>query len=501
MIDNNKSKSPILPAEKSSSTGADTLRSYMSEMGAMDLLTKDEEIKLTKSIHDTKSRLLKTLASTPFLYKHVSLRETEIPEDSFSVLFDLYKDFTIASEEDSNKYAEDSKLIILNKETANAFDFIQSCDIIKNNFEYGKKSLHLCKEIEPEVPYLIFEHDLVQNAFNELKFYNNSINGLLAEIISITHTKNPDLSLDEITSYLHTNQADDTYLNHFKISDKKIKLLITEIQEIEKTTELGSIKLKKLFLRASLYNSKWESLKSQMVRANLRLVISIAKKYPLNYLPLTDMIQEGNIGLLKAVNKFEYRKCYKFSTYATWWIRQSITRGMADQSKTIRIPVHIVDLLNKIDKLEQSYFHENHKLPTNKYLATEVGITEKKLVQMRTANSEILSVDDSISSEADEITLKDVLPNESSENQVEKLEDEALKIQLNNIVNKLPEREKMIIRMRFGLGISKDYTLEEVGVQFNVTRERIRQIELKALGRILNDLGGKELKLFLKADK
>jgi RNA polymerase primary sigma factor len=501
MVDNTKSKTAILPAEKSSSTGADTLRSYMSEMGAIDLLTKDQEVKLTKNIHDTKARLVKILAATPFLYKHVSLREIEIPEDSFAVLFDLYKDFVIASEEDSNKHAEESKLIILNKETANAFDFIQSCDEIKNNFEYGKKSLHLCQKIEGEVPYLIFEHDLVQNAYNELKFYNDSINNILGEIISLTHTSNPDLSLDNITSYLHTNNANDGYLKHFKISNNKITLLISEISGIERITELSSMTLKKLFLKASLYNSKWDALKSQMVRANLRLVISIAKKYPLNYLPLTDMIQEGNIGLLKAVNKFEYRKCYKFSTYATWWIRQSITRGMADQSKTIRIPVHIVDLLNKIDKLEQAYFHDNHKLPTNKYLADEVGITEKKLVQMRTANSEILSVDDSISSEADEITLKDVLPNESSENQVEKLEDEALKLQLNKIVNKLPEREKMIIRMRFGLGISKDYTLEEVGVQFGVTRERIRQIELKALGRILNDLGGKELKLFLKADK
>jgi RNA polymerase primary sigma factor len=227
-------------------------------------------------------------------------------------------------------------------------------------------------------------------------------------------------------------------------------------------------------------------------------VISIAKKYPLSYLPLSDMIQEGNIGLLKAVNKFEYRKCYKFSTYATWWIRQSITRSMADQSKTIRIPVHIVDILNKIDRAEQAYFLANHKLPSSDYLAKEVGITEKKFNQIRCANNEILSVDDSISSDSEDITLKDVLPNENAPDQVELLEKAQLSTILNQLVENLPEREKQIIRMRFGLNISRDYTLEEVGSKFGVTRERVRQIELKALGRISENSEKHDLFSFLQ---
>lgn len=489
-------KTEIAPEASKTS---DVLKAYMSEMGTVPLLTKAEEITLTRQIHKAKQRLVANLAKTVFLYKNISLRENQIPEDSYAVLFDLYKDVDIITPEDSVNMLPTAKEIILNKLTANATELLQDSESIFSDYKNNKDFNTLLDKHQETTNQYIFEHILVINAFNELKKFNKLATKILQEMSDIL-SLNAELDKADVYSSLvieglTLSQTD------ILLSDVRGKKLSFELTELQTKLRLPAHELKKIYKRSSLAFMKWEGLKADMARANLRLVISIAKKYPLSYLPLSDMIQEGNIGLLKAVNKFEYRKCYKFSTYATWWIRQSITRSMADQSKTIRIPVHIVDILNKIDKAEQKYFLDNHKLPSSDYLAKSVGITEKKFNQIRCANSEILSVDDSISSDSEDITLKDVLPNVNAPDQVELLEKEQLGIILNNLVESLPEREKQIIRMRFGLNISRDYTLEEVGRKFGVTRERVRQIELKALGRISENSEKHDLYSFLQGLK
>lgn len=492
------SSQKAISASESSKT-SDVLKAYMSEMGTVPLLTKEEEITLTRHIHKTKQRLVAALSNTVFLYKHIHLRELQIPEDSYSVLFDLYKDIDIKKPEDSVEMLNTAKSIILNKQTANASQLLEDSTNIYEMFNNGSDFNPLLQTHTQNTNDYIFEHMLVINAFNELKAVNKKATLLLQQLSDIISN---ELSLDRPKVYtglvLNGVSAEQSeLLSGHKTGSKLLK----ELLEIQNTYKITPQDLKKFYKKSSLSFIKWEGLKADMAKANLRLVISIAKKYPLSYLPLSDMIQEGNIGLLKAVNKFEYRKCYKFSTYATWWIRQSITRSMADQSKTIRIPVHIVDILNKIDRAEQEYFLLNHKLPSSDYLAKSVGITEKKFNQIRCANNEILSVDDSISSDSEDITLKDVLPNENAPDQVELLEKFQLKEILNKLVDNLPDREQQIIRMRFGLNISRDYTLEEVGSKFGVTRERVRQIELKALGRISESSEEHDLFSFLQGLK
>ena len=484
----------ILTTESSKTT--DVLKAYMSEMGTVPLLTKEEEITLTRHIHKTKQRLVSTLAKTVFLYKHIHLREMEIPEDSFSVLFDLYSDIDIRTPEDSVSLLPTAKAIILSKATANATKFLDESATIYQNLLSGDDFTQLINKNADSTDNYIYEHMLLINAFHDLKKENKLITSLLQDISQILAT---ELNVENSSIYptIALSGFTKEFLNILNKHPAGSKHLLA-LKEFQEKFRITPQQLKKIYKKASLIFMKWEGLKGDMAKANLRLVISIAKKYPLSYLPLSDMIQEGNIGLLKAVNKFEYRKCYKFSTYATWWIRQSITRSMADQSKTIRIPVHIVDILNKIDRAEQAYFLANHKLPSSDYLAKEVGITEKKFNQIRCANNEILSVDDSISSDSEDITLKDVLPNENAPDQVELLEKAQLSTILNQLVENLPEREKQIIRMRFGLNISRDYTLEEVGSKFGVTRERVRQIELKALGRISENSEKHDLYSFLQ---
>ena len=490
----------ITKASVEKELNVDTLKTYMGEMGAIDLLTKDSEIKLTRTINESKIQLITVLAQTPILYKHIFLRDDEIPEDSFAVLLDLYKDIVIAGEEDANKIMLEARAIILNKETAPAEDYIESCKLLNDAIDMNKPYKKILKGLKSISLDYVYEHDLVYNAYHELALVNKLLRGAEDDLVTELGRDYQDLDLAQASVHISMFGTDEDFFSTFAVKEsfKPVINFNNRIEFLIKPIKLPISEIKRLYLKASLHFTKWEGFKRDMVKANLRLVISIAKKYPLNYMPLSDMIQEGNIGLIKAVNKFEYRKCYKFSTYATWWVRQSITRSIADQSKTIRIPVHIVDIINKLDKLEEVYFLEHHKLPSSSQLSELIGLPESKINQIRNSNNEILSIDNSISKEADEITLKDVIPNENSEDQVQLIHNETLKRLLNDMVNKLPSREQQIVRMRFGLGIAKDYTLEEVGRKFGVTRERIRQIELKALGRIMNELGGDELLPFLR---
>jgi RNA polymerase primary sigma factor len=490
-METSKKSEKILDSIGSSS---ESLKSYMSEMGVYELLTKDEEIALTRNIHLTKQRLVKALASSIFLYVNISEREKEIPEDSYSVLIDLYKDFDIRTADDSVELLEESKLVNLSKNVANAIEVISLSDDLKDKFQMGLKFNDLYMDENKLSKEYILEHNLIQNAFFDLRKQSKIVDRVFNSISAILSEK-LGTSIDDIdTDLLLEGIKADIVVDNAELIDNQIG----EINSLQRKFQIKAHKLRKIYKRAALIFSKWDGLKADMAKSNLRLVISIAKKYPMNYLPLSDMIQEGNIGLIKAVNKFEYRKCFKFSTYATWWIRQSITRAMADQSKTIRVPVHIVDILNKIDRFEKEFFTKNHKHPTMEQLSEGVGLTEEKITYMKASNTEIMSIDEPISSESEEVTLKDIIASPTAKTSYALLENEQLIECLNSVINALPKREKEIIRMRFGFNISRDYTLEEVGKKFGVTRERVRQIELKALTRMLDNSNSKSLAVFLE---
>ena len=254
--------------------------------------------------------------------------------------------------------------------------------------------------------------------------------------------------------------------------------------------------LKEINRRMSIGEAKARRAKKEMVEANLRLVISIAKKYTNRGLQFLDLIQEGNIGLMKAVDKFEYRRGYKFSTYATWWIRQAITRSIADQARTIRIPVHMIETINKLNRISRQMLQEMGREPTPEELAVRMEMPEDKIRKVLKIAKEPISMETPIGDDEDS-HLGDFVEDANTLAPPEAATGEGLKHATGEILETLTQREAKVLRMRFGIGMNTDHTLEEVGKQFDVTRERIRQIEAKALRKLRHPSRSEHLRSFL----
>ncbi|MGH8541324.1 MAG: RNA polymerase sigma factor RpoD, partial [Stenotrophobium sp.] len=265
---------------------------------------------------------------------------------------------------------------------------------------------------------------------------------------------------------------------------------------IEKEAHLSILELKEINRQMSIGEAKARRAKKEMVEANLRLVISIAKKYTNRGLQFLDLIQEGNIGLMKAVDKFEYRRGYKFSTYATWWIRQAITRSIADQARTIRIPVHMIETINKLNRISRSMLQEMGREPTPEELAVKMEMPEDKIRKVLKIAKEPISMETPIGDD-DDSHLGDFIEDLSAISPLEAATSSSLAEATHQILASLTPREAKVLRMRFGIDMNTDHTLEEVGKQFDVTRERIRQIEAKALRKLRHPSRANYLRSFL----
>ena len=275
-----------------------------------------------------------------------------------------------------------------------------------------------------------------------------------------------------------------------------VKAIQQKIKGIEKEIGMTVSELKELAAKMTKGETKIRRAKKDMIEANLRLVISIAKKYTNRGLQFLHLIQEGNIGLMKAVDKFEYRRGYKFSTYATWWIRQAITRSIADQARTIRIPVHMIETINKLNRISRQMLQENGREPTPEELSVRMEMPEDKIRKVLKIAKEPISTETPIGDE-DDTTLGDFIEDPLLDSPIDSATESNLIEATGGVLGSLTAREAKVLRMRFGIGMNTDHTLEEVGKQFDVTRERIRQIEAKALRKLRHPSRSGHLKGFL----
>jgi RNA polymerase primary sigma factor len=317
--------------------------------------------------------------------------------------------------------------------------------------------------------------DTKENAEALDQFYNELAEANIELIIEEAEPALGEVEFDDEWASESDAEEDEEVVLDDKVS---VRLYLREIGKIPLLTAEEELALAKRVVSGE------KRAKDKMAEANMRLVVSIAKRYVGRGLDLLDLIQEGNTGLLRAVEKFDPDKGFKFSTYATWWIRQAITRAIADQARTIRIPVHMVETINKLLRTQRRLTQEMNREPTHKEIADEMGIEVEKVEHIMKIKQDIHSLDQSVRDDEDDSTLGDFIEDEDAKSPLESANEQLLKSQVKDMLGALSEREQKIIRLRFGLEDGKSHTLEEVGAEFSVTRERIRQIEAKALAKL-----------------
>ncbi len=543
--------------EKTSDKSDDPIRMYLREMGGVELLSREGEIAIAKRIEAGKDVMINALTQSPIVGKKIFEWKEKIENQEMLVrdIIDIdstYEDFEASNDEEEKNKKEAQKKTELKDENSKNQD---SKDETIEEDEFNMSLAKMEEEIKPKILKLL--ESLTKNYLKLQKYQKENLDCILSgKELSVSKNKNfkkiqsilvdnfknlqlaPNtveelvqshykenkkivslegvllrlamenkISREEFLKYYIGNEINpkfETFLNQnptWKSFFKKFKKDFNEIRdrlvEFSKKIGLSVGEFKRLVSRIQKGERESRIAKKEMVEANLRLVISIAKKYTNRGLQFLDLIQEGNIGLMKAVDKFEYRRGYKFSTYATWWIRQAITRSIADQARTIRIPVHMIETINKIVRTQRQIMSEFGREPTPEELAKKLAMPLEKVRKVLKIAKEPVSLETPVGDEEDS-SLGDFIEDKNALQPLDTAIQSNLSESTTKILASLTPREERVLRMRFGIGMNTDHTLEEVGLQFSVTRERIRQIEAKALRKLKHPSRSKQLKSFLE---
>ena len=496
----------------------DPVRLYMREMGSVDLLTREGEIAIAKRIEEGARDLLHACAYYPGIIEDVLLEFELIKKEDKRItdlvvgFMDIEEDLPVKETAEIDDDSEEEEnvgidLAELNKRFSSIKrQYNKTQKVMASKGRSKEEAQKELNKLGETFKFLKLSPKRFETISLRARALAKTIRDAERQIYDIC-TQDCNMPRKDFLEIFKDNQTNFKFLDSTIKSKKNYAQLLKDVKEdvnkiqkrilsLTENVGMSVSELKDITSKMAKGETKIRRAKKDMIEANLRLVISIAKKYTNRGLQFLDLIQEGNIGLMKAVDKFEYRRGYKFSTYATWWIRQAITRSIADQARTIRIPVHMIETINKLNRISRQMLQENGKEPTPEELSEKMEMPEEKIRKVLKIAKEPISTETPIGDE-DDTTLGDFIEDPLLDSPVDAATETNLIDATDGVLSSLTSREAKVLRMRFGIGMNTDHTLEEVGKQFDVTRERIRQIEAKALRKLRHPSRSGHLKTFL----
>jgi RNA polymerase primary sigma factor len=516
----------LAAVENETGRTTDPVRMYMREMGTVDLLTREGEIEIAKRIEEGMRDLLAASVYYPKTVEYV-IEYHQMVKDGEKKINDFLTGFLEEMEEvpsagpgsqrakEEAEAAEDSDEEVSSgpdmqevqrRMTNLKRQYNKTLKVIESKGRHSKEANAEYKKLGEIFQFLKFSprmfDDIATIARSGLSRIREKEKSIQEQLVRNARMPRKDFLASYAENLTKVRWVDSLMKEKKYKKDllEKVKQDVViaqkDIIDLEQRVGLSVKEIKEINRNMSMGETKMRRAKKDMVEANLRLVISIAKKYTNRGLQFLDLIQEGNIGLMKAVDKFEYRRGYKFSTYATWWIRQAITRSIADQARTIRIPVHMIETINKLNRVSRQMMQDMGREPTPEELSKELDMPEDKVRKVLKIAKEPISTETPIGDDEDS-SLGDFIEDTVIESPLENATEDSLHFATDDVLASLTAREAKVLRMRFGIGMNTDHTLEEVGKQFDVTRERIRQIEAKALRKLRHPSRSSHLKSFL----